>query len=86
MLLLFPLCSPFDEEGNIICRKLLMENFFSEIMRETVFCSILGFFTDDYKNKPIFKHSLNISSTEIQLDLHICQYILSIHIPIYLLK
>lgn len=54
-----------------------------EALREILFCSIS---IDDYKNKHIFLNVLNISSTEIQLHLHICWYILSARITIYLLS
>lgn len=51
MRLLFPLCSPFREEGNIICRKLLVDNFCLEVLRE----SALGFSIDDHKRNTFKK-------------------------------
>ena len=83
MSLLFALHSSFHEKGNIVHRKLVVENISPAVLREIMFCSVS---IDNYKNKHILKNVLNISSTEIQLYLHICQYTISIHITIYLLS
>lgn len=43
-----------------------------KVLRETMFYLALGFSIDNCKSKHILKHSLNISSKEIQLQFHIC--------------